>query len=147
MCSCISAGPSSDSSTGPRTVSTVLTRVSVSRLAGDDVEEVPVLRLAERRLAVLLDLVEALGLERREQPLDLLARVHRELRVRGPFVPVAEELPAEAAAGGQRLHDVRPDRRERRGRAERQRVARVDEYRLRPVGLLERGHLGGEEVV
>src|SRR5436190_21347686 len=102
----------------------------------DEVVDVPVLARADRGLAVLVELVEQLDLERREQLAELVARVNNDAGP-GPVVVVAEELPAEAAAGPQRVDDLLPHARELLRRAEREREARVHEVARRPVGVFE----------
>src|SRR5262252_2164020 len=104
-------------------------------------KDVPVLRLAERGRPALLDLVEQLDLEAREERLDLGARKEREVALPSPAVAVSEELPAEAAARKQRLDDASPHAPERPGCAEGQRPARVHELDAWKRGLLEAGNL------
>src|SRR5262249_37272154 len=74
---------------------------------GDDVEQVPVLRLAGRGRSVLVDLVEPLDRERCEQLIDLGARVRRQA-VAGPAVAVAVQLSAEASTRPERRDDPTP---------------------------------------
>src|SRR6266702_2946481 len=73
-----------------------------SSLARDDLEEVPVLGVADCCLAVLLDLVEVLDFEPAQQFLRILACLEGHIGLRRPAVAVAEELSAEATAGPQR---------------------------------------------
>src|SRR5206468_6818030 len=101
-----------------------------------EVVDVPVLVGADRRLAVRVELVQQLDLERRQQRTKLVARVHDDARP-GPVVVVAEALAAEAPAGTERGAALLPHRREGMWRAERQREARVHELARRPVGVFE----------
>jgi len=78
-------------------------------LPRDDVEEVPVLQVADCCLAVLLDLVEVLDLEPAYQRFSILARLEGHIGLRSPTVAVAQELSAEATAGRQRGDDPIPD--------------------------------------
>jgi hypothetical protein len=114
----------------------ILPRI-LSRLAGEDVEGVPVLRAAEGR-PVSFGLLQAENVQAVEQRFDLIPGVEGHVRVTGPGVMGTEELAGEDPAGGNRPADPRPQGRELLRSAERQAAAGMDQVSGRQVRLSER---------
>jgi hypothetical protein len=100
-------------------------------------EHVPVLRPADR-VPVLVLLVEPLDFEAAEQRLDVVSRVKRHVRCARPRVARAEEVGCEDAPRTNGAGATPPGLGEVARVAKRETQTRVDEIRLRKLGLLER---------
>ena len=72
--------------------SNMLARPLALRLAGDDVEEMPVLELAARRGAVIFLFAQVLHVQRSKQRIDAAAGEKGDAGIADPSVPLAEQL-------------------------------------------------------
>src|SRR5262249_19721453 len=102
-------------------------------------EHMPVLRLAERRLSVLLDFTEHLDLERGQHSLHLAPRVIGPCHALPPPRPrgvPAKELPREAPPRPYAPRDPLPQPRKVRRGAVGDREARIHQVAPRPLGIL-----------
>ncbi len=112
----------------------------LSSLPGNDVEEMPVLRLPDIRLIVALLDAEHLDVEPREELMNFVQRVMCTISARGPRVAITEELPGESTTGTDCGNDPFPQIREMRGFAEGECKACVDEIAWWKRCLLEADH-------
>ena len=108
----------------------------------NDVEDVPVLRLADGCLAIRLLLVEPFELESAEERLGGVPRQKRHVLLAGPLVPFAEQLAAETSARTDRGANASPEVVEAVGVAERKREPGVEKFGARPVRVLEARNFG-----
>src|SRR5207253_4627838 len=114
-----------------------LGHVPRSRPLSDNMEDVPVLRLAARCDRVCLFLLKELDAHAFEQPLRRDAVHMGHARSSRPLVPIAVELAGEPAAGLERGDDAVPELGKSIGWTERQRETGIDEVGRGPGCVLE----------
>ena len=118
----------------------------LTRLFQDQVEDVPMLRSAERP-AFLDGFPEEFHLVAAGHPRHIGPIAESDISQSGPRISISEELARKMPSGSQRPPDARPNRRKAIGRAEGKRKARIDQVGRGAVRALPSGRSGSSGTV